>query len=202
MDSYMLPSVVCHGQVGRSHKIRRIRCHFSEQIMEGVWKRGRQGGWYPVERGGSEETNVVRNRLVCETCSLSGAIVTFSSGLLPRAIIGSVALLQPWSVLCPWFQLPLKVVRMPRIWATICGHIGAQGLCQCRTIPMWVSWAATQGYGDVWAWAAAKAMSGSMAVPHPGSLLISKALVALEDWVGTQGLGPHLGLCCCLRAIL
>lgn len=48
-----------------------------------------------MERGGSIETVVVRNRLVFEACLLSGAMVTFSSRLLPRAITGSVALLQP-----------------------------------------------------------------------------------------------------------
>ena len=48
-----------------------------------------------MERGGSKVAKVVRNRLVCEACLLSGAMVTIGSGLLSRAITGSVALLQP-----------------------------------------------------------------------------------------------------------
>lgn len=69
----MLPSVVCHGQVGRSHKIRRVRCHFGEQMYGGSEREREAGRLVPW---GSIEAEVLRNRLVCEACSLSGAMVT------------------------------------------------------------------------------------------------------------------------------
>lgn len=84
----MLPSVVCHGRVGRSHKIRRVRCHFGEQMYGGSEREREAGRLVPW---GSIEAEVLRNRLVCEACSLSGAMVTFSSGLLLWTITGSVA---------------------------------------------------------------------------------------------------------------
>lgn len=172
--------------------------------MEGVWKRGRQGGWRPVKK-----RRIYRGKGGEEQARMWGLLAIWGHGDIQfrAAAKGHYWVCGPAAALicvdlCPWFQLSLKAVSMPGIWAAICGHIGAQGPCQCSPIPMWVAWAATQGFGDVWAWAAAKAMSGSMALPQPGSSLISKAPVALEDLVGTQGLGPHLGLCCCLRVIL
>lgn len=61
-----------------------------------VWygrEREKQNGSSPVERCRSEEVRVVRSGLRWVACLPSGTIVMFWPGLLPRSILGSVALM-------------------------------------------------------------------------------------------------------------
>lgn len=80
---------------------------FSEKTMtllgwgnlQGVWERetNRQNGSFPVDRGISEEVKVVRSRLKWVTSLPPWAMVM--SG--PRLMLGSMGLMQPWSMLIP-----------------------------------------------------------------------------------------------------
>lgn len=59
-----------------------------------------------------------------------------------------------------------------------------------------------QNQGDVWAWAAARFMSGSVAQLHPESMFMFMDPDAIKGHADTRGLGHHLGLCWCLRTML
>lgn len=79
-------------------------------------ERKRQNGSCPVEKVRYEEVKVLRNRLIWKACLPSGAMVMFVSGLLTRAMSGSVALPQPQSLLMSMSPLTTE------------GHATAQGL--------------------------------------------------------------------------
>lgn len=83
-----------------------------------VWlgERKRKNGSCPVEKARYEEVKVLRNRLMCKACLPPGAMGMFVSGLLTRAISGSVALPQTQSLL------------MSTSLVTTEGHATAQGL--------------------------------------------------------------------------
>lgn len=94
-------------------------------------EKGRHEGPGAVERGRTDEVKAERNRLMWEACFLPRARVMSRPGLLPRALSGSMVLLQPGSVLMPMTHAATK------------GHKDAQGLgchlwpCGClRTVSL------------------------------------------------------------------
>ena len=57
-----------------------------------------------------------------------------------------------------------------------------------------------QNQGDIWAWAAARVMSGSVAQLQPDSMFIDPDVI--KGHADARGLGYHLGPCWCLRTML
>lgn len=78
-----------------------------------------------MERGGSEEVKAGRgDRLLWVACLLPGAMVISGPRLLPRAMSGSVVLLQPWSGSMSVAPVTMEGRVVWGIWTTTWGSVG------------------------------------------------------------------------------
>lgn len=131
----------------------------------------------------AEEVKLVRNALMCEACLSPRAMVSSGSMLLLRTMSESIALLKPGSVLtdvygscyhqrpcrCPRSGLTPEVILVPKVYATT-KDIHNRGSLHCHPGP----WCCLGS--QLWL----EAMSESMALQHPGSVLMFMAPVTVE----------------------
>lgn len=112
--------------------LRAGGCRFDEQMFGGeMGGKEERSGSHAVERDRVEEKKVVRNGQMWVACVPPGAMGTFRSEQLRRAMSGSVVLTQPGSVLTPVVQVAAK------------GHKDAQclgcSLWPCRSLKAMIS---------------------------------------------------------------
>lgn len=117
-------------------------------------------------------------------------MVTPGPGLLPKAV--SVYIWsQAGSVLTSMAQVANKSTWKPRVWAATCSLVGVYGPC--------FSWDYTDLSSLCWGHELLllRAMSGSVVLLQPRSVLISVAPVTITGHEDAGGLGCHLCLNLC-----
>ncbi|KAL6032930.1 hypothetical protein STEG23_010919 [Scotinomys teguina] len=112
-------------------------------------------------------------------------------GLLLRTMSRCVVLPQLVSVMMSMSQVITKGYTDARFWVTNCGH-GVKGHAMAGAVTTWVDCTATSDHVVHQPELLPRAMSESMTLLQPGSVLMSTVPVNIEGFVDVQGQGPHL----------
>lgn len=92
-----------------------------------------------------------------------------------------------------WLLTPPKAMQMPGIWTVTWGQGWSEGHATVGTAQIWVASIATTYHGDIKPMLQLRAISRSVTLLQPGSVLMSITHDAIKGYANARDLGCYLG---------